>query len=131
MRNVEELSAEQLAVILDRADVVETWLKAVRDHAKALLEAGESIPGWTLKPTRPVRKWTDERAVRQRLSGEGLTGFLVEELATPAQVEKLAKKQGIALDVSDLISATSSGVNVAREPAGAGANAQAEFDFAS
>ena len=30
MRNVEELSAEQLAVILDRADVVETWLKAVQ-----------------------------------------------------------------------------------------------------
>ena len=91
MRNPKELSAEQLAVILDRADVVETWLKAVRDHAKALLEAGESIPGWTLKPTRPVRKWTDERAVRQRLSGEGLTGFLVEELATPAQVENAAE----------------------------------------
>ena len=109
------LSDEQLAEILDNADVIETWLKAVRGLAYQRVEQGHDVPGWKLVPKRAIRKWKDERIVKQRLASEGLDGFMTEGLVTPAQAEKLAKKQGIQLDLFDLIDAESSGMNLARE----------------
>jgi hypothetical protein len=109
------LSNEEIAEILNNADVIETWLKAVRGLAFGVIEDGGDVPGWKLKPKRAVRKWKDERIVKQRLASEGLDGFLTEDLVTPAQAEKLAKQQGIQLDLFDLIEAESSGMTLARE----------------
>ena len=109
------LSDQRLAEILDNADVIETWLKAVRGLAYQRVEQGHDVPGWKLVPKRAIRKWKDERIVKQRLASEGLDGFMTEGLVTPAQAEKLAKKQGIQLDLFDLIDAESSGMNLARE----------------
>jgi hypothetical protein len=119
-----------LADVLGKADVIETWLKAVREHAIEQLEADIAVPGWKLVEKRATRKWKDIRMVKQRLLSEGLTGFEVDGIATPAQVEKLAKKQGIQLDFFDLIDAVSSGVTLVRETdkrAAAGASAADDF----
>jgi hypothetical protein len=109
------LSEEEIAEVLENADVIETWLTAVRGLAYTAIADGRDIPGWKLVPKRAVRKWKDARLVKQRLASEGLTGFLTEDLVTPAQAEKLAKKQGIQLDLFDLIDAESSGMKLARE----------------
>lgn len=109
------LSEEEIAEVLENADVIETWLTAVRSLAYAAIADGRDIPGWKLVPKRAVRKWKDVRVVKQRLASEGLSGFLTEDLVTPAQAEKLAKKQGIQLDLFDLIDAESSGMKLARE----------------
>ena len=109
------LSDEQLAEILDNADVIETWLTAVRGLAYSMISDGRDVPGWKLVPKRAIRKWKDERIVKQRLASEGLDGFLTEGLVTPAQAEKLAKKQGVQLDLFDLVDAESSGMKLARE----------------
>lgn len=110
------LSEEEIAEVLENADVIETWLTAVRGLAFSAISDGRDIPGWRLVPKRAIRKWKDERIVKQRLASEGLDGFLTEDLITPAQAEKLAKKQGIQLDLFDLIEAESSGLRLAREP---------------
>lgn len=110
------LSEEEIAEVLENADVIETWLTAVRGLAFSAISDGRDIPGWKLVPKRAIRKWKDERIVKQRLASEGLDGFLTEDLITPAQAEKLAKKQGIQLDLFDLIEAESSGLRLAREP---------------
>ena len=110
------LSDEEIAEVLENADVIETWLTAVRGLAYSAISDGRDIPGWKLVPKRAIRKWKDERIVKQRLASEGLDGFLTEDLITPAQAEKLAKKQGIQLDLFDLIEAESSGLRLAREP---------------
>lgn len=110
------LSEEEIAEVLENADVIETWLTAVRGLAYSAISDGRDIPGWKLVPKRAIRKWKDERIVKQRLASEGLDGFLTEDLITPAQAEKLAKKQGIQLDLFDLIEAESSGLRLAREP---------------
>lgn len=110
------LSEEEIAEVLENADVIETWLTAVRGLAYSAISDGRDIPGWRLVPKRAIRKWKDERIVKQRLASEGLDGFLTEDLITPAQAEKLAKKQGIQLDLFDLIEAESSGLRLAREP---------------
>ena len=109
------LSEDEIAEVLNNADVIETWLTAVRGLAYTAISDGRDIPGWKLMPKRAVRKWKDERLVKQRLANEGLSGFLTEDLITPAQAEKLAKKQGIQLDLFDLIEAESSGLRLARE----------------
>ena len=109
------LSEEEIAEVLNNADVIETWLTAVRGLAYSAISDGRDIPGWKLMPKRAIRKWKDERIVKQRLASEGLSGFLTEDLITPAQAEKLAKKQGIQLDLFDLIEAESSGLRLARE----------------
>jgi hypothetical protein len=131
MQSPESLTNEQIAEILDNADVIETWLKAVREYAKEVIEAGDYIPGWKVQPKRGIRKWKDIRMVKQRLESEGLKNFLVEEVASPAQVEKLAKKQGLQLDLFELIDQTSSGTTLARETDKAvSATASAANDFA-
>lgn len=131
MQSPESLTAQQISELLDKADVIETWLKAVRAYAQELIEAGDHVPGWKLVPKRGTRKWKDERIVKQRLASEGLKNFVVEELVSPPQVEKLAKKQGIQLDLFDLITSESSGVNLTRETdKQASATASAKSDFA-
>lgn len=125
------LSPEEIAQILDDADVIETWLKSVRAYAQELMEAGDYVPGWKLVEKRGTRKWKDERIVKQRLASEGLKNFTTEELVSPAQVERLAKKQGVQLDLFDLIERESSGVKLARETdKAASATASAVHDFA-
>ncbi len=109
------LSEDEIAEVLENADVIETRLTAVRGLAYTAIADGRDIPGWKLVPKRAVRKWKDARLVKQRLASEGLSGFLTEDLVTPAQAEKLAKKQGIQLDLFDLIDAESSGMKLARE----------------
>ena len=127
----DELTQAELAKILNDADVIEAWLSNVRDYALRLLQEGKPKPGWKVSPKKGTRKWKDERMVKQRLASEGLTGFMEEKLSSPAQVEKLAKKQGVQLDLFDLITTESSGVKIVRETdAAASATASAEIDFA-
>ena len=131
MQSPESLTAQQISELLDKADVIETWLKAVRAYAQELIEAGDHVPGWKLVPKRGTRKWKDERIVKQRLASEGLQDFIAEELVSPAQAERLAKKQGIQFDLFDLITSESTGVNLTRETdKQASATASAKSDFA-
>jgi len=131
MQSPESLSNDYIAELLDKADVIETWLKAVRAYAQELIEAGDTVPGWKLVPKRGTRKWKDERIVKQRLASEGLSGFVTEDLLSPSQVEKLAKKQGLQFDLFDLITSESTGVNLTRETdKQVSATASAKLDFA-
>ena len=131
MQSPKSLTAQQISELLDKADVIETWLKAVRAYAQELIEAGDHVPGWKLVPKRGTRKWKDERTVKQRLASEGLQDFIAEELVSPAQAERLAKKQGIQLDLFDLITSESTGVNLTRETDKQfSAAASAKSDFA-
>lgn len=131
MQPPENLTARQLAELLDKADVIETWIKAVREYAQVLLEGGGVIPGWKVAPKRGVRKWKDERIVKQRLASEGLENFVEEKLVSPAQAERLARKQGVQLDLFDLTESESSGVKLTRETdPRASASASAALDFA-
>jgi hypothetical protein len=126
----EDMTGSMLAEVLNEADVIETWLKAVRDRAHKQLEDGNVIPGWKLESKRSQRKWRDERIVKQRLASEGLSGFMEEKLMTPAQAERLAKKQGVVVDFADLIVSESSGFNLSRDVQKATATSAASDDFA-
>ena len=53
-------STEELGHTLDGLEALESWIKAVRSHAHARAERGESIPGWMLAEKIGNRAWIEQ-----------------------------------------------------------------------
>jgi hypothetical protein len=113
---VEMLNEQQISVLLTKFDMVEGYIKAVRDHALKRMEQGSVIEGWQLQPKRALRSWTNEDDAYKGLLALGLDPRQVtkNELITPAQAEKLlTKDQKPSLEA--LTSRISSGLTLARD----------------
>lgn len=113
----DSLMPEEIASILDAADMIDGWISAVRAYAHAQAEDGISIPGYQLVAKRATRKWSQSD---EQVAGELFVRFDLTEaelyerkLLSPAKVEKKigAKKKK---DLEDLWSAESSGTNLVR-----------------
>lgn len=57
-----KLSRDALAEALERADLLETWIKAIRDHAASEAIAGRSPTGWKMVTSSGRRGWKGEIA---------------------------------------------------------------------
>lgn len=115
----DDLTPEQIAQILDKADVVEEWLSSIRAYAFRQAEAGQHIPGHKLVPRRAVRKWAgaDEAEIARQLieAGKGAVkddDLFKKSLVSPAQAEKLVGKKNLP---QGLIVAVSSGYSLVRD----------------
>jgi hypothetical protein len=113
---VEMLSEQQISVLLTKFDMVEGYIKAVRDHALKRMESGSVIDGWQLQPKRALRSWTDESDAKKGLLALGLDEDQVTktELISPAQAEKLLTKDQKP-NLEALTSRISSGLTLARD----------------
>jgi len=113
---VEVLTEEQISVLLTKFDMVEDYIKAVRDHALKRMEKGAVIQGWQLAPKRALRSWTSEEEAMKHLMflGMGIKEITKTELITPAQAEKLLPK-GLKESIEPLTSRISSGLTLARD----------------
>lgn len=92
-----EMSYEHIAHVLDAADVIETWLSVVRQHAEGLANAGIDIPGYKLVDKRAVRKWVveDPEKMAEILCfdfGLDESSIFAKKIKSPAQIEKLLPK---------------------------------------
>lgn len=67
------LTGETLAEFLHRAEFASKVIDACRDEAKQRLEAGEVVPGWTLKPGSVRESITDPATVFGRFIAAGGT----------------------------------------------------------
>jgi hypothetical protein len=110
------LAPDEIGRLLSAAELVELWIRALRGHACAELEAGRAIPGWKLVPKRATRRWRDEDAAPARLRDLGLAEdeLFARKLRSPAQVEKLlgAKRKR---EIAVLVVAESGGATLAPE----------------
>ena len=113
---VEVLTEEQISVLLTKFDMVEDYIKAVRDHALKRMEKGAVIAGWQLAPKRALRSWTSEDEAMKHLMflGMSIKEITKTELITPAQAEKLLPK-GLKESIEPLTSRISSGLTLARD----------------
>lgn len=113
---VEVLTEEQISVLLTKFDMVEDYIKAVRDHALKRMEKGAVIQGWQLTPKRAIRSWTSEEEAKKQLLFLGLTPEQITktELITPAQADKLIPK-ALKESIEPLTSRISSGLTLARD----------------
>jgi hypothetical protein len=110
------LTETQISVLLTQFDMVEDYIKAVRDHALKRMESGAVIAGWQLTPKKALRSWTKESDVVPALLSMGLNidQIVKQELISPAQAEKLlTKEQRLGLEA--LTSRISSGLTLARD----------------
>jgi hypothetical protein len=86
-----EIGTRDLADLLDKLPLVETWVAAVRVRAREVLKAGVELPGWKLVERRGRRVWTDEEQVIATLLAEGFTKeqLIATKVLSPAKVLKL------------------------------------------
>jgi hypothetical protein len=110
------LTEQQISVLLTQFDMVEDYIKAVRDHALKRMESGAVIAGWQLTPKKALRSWTKESDVVPALLSMGLNidQIVKQELISPAQAEKLLTKEQ-RLGLESLTSRISSGLTLARD----------------
>ena len=93
----DQLEGAELARALKNADLMEMWVRAIREHARHQLSTGRAVPGFKLVERRGNRRWKDEGAVFQELQRSGLRSVEYAEtsLKSPAQVERALKSAGI------------------------------------
>jgi hypothetical protein len=125
------LTPAQLGHILEAADVLEAWLKVVRQRAMGELLAGRVVPGFALKNKRAIRKWHDEKAVlawarKLKIKKDDL--MEPGSLKSPAQVEKMVKKLGEVLP-EELVVRASSGVTMCADTDPAALIPEAVFEL--
>ncbi len=114
---MDNLDAAKIGEYLQKADMLEGWVKDLRALAHQMLEAGKPVPGFKLVPKRATRQWTDQEAAYTALTALGLTDDDVwepAELLSPPRVEKILKKMKLALP-ADVVVSVSSGTTMASE----------------
>jgi hypothetical protein len=102
-----------MSQMLQSADLLEQWLKDIRGLAHQVLEKGGKVPGYKLVAKRSTRQWADEAAVAKSPLFLGLPIY-EPKLISPAQAEKLLKKEGKELP-KELVVSISSGNTMASE----------------
>lgn len=102
--------------LLVQADLVEDWIKELRELAFTMLEEGVPVPGYKLVAKRATRQWVDPAKAEETLRGLGIgeDELYKRDLVSPAQAEKVLKKSKLALP-DDLVAAVSSGSTLAPE----------------
>ena len=113
---LDTVSPELVGAMLKNADLLEDWIKQLRQFALQRLENGATVPGYKLVAKRATRQWADEATAVAALTALGVdeSELMVTELKSPAQVEKVLKKSKLALP-DDLIVSISSGHTLADE----------------
>jgi hypothetical protein len=108
------LDATSIGGLLSQADLIEAWIKDLRELASTMLANDTPVPGYKLVMKRATRQWADEAQARAWLVSQGVEPDKEPEVISPAQAEKVLKKSKVALP-DDLVVAVSSGSTLASE----------------
>lgn len=65
------LSADEIAAVLPKLPVIESWIAGIRGRAQEMLEHGETVPGWKLVEGRSTRRIRNEAEARRILGDAG------------------------------------------------------------
>jgi hypothetical protein len=92
--DIATLTPDQVSDLLDKAELVEDFIAALRKQATKTLEAGGVLRGWQMAPKRPTRQWTKDADAVQVLLSAGVPETQIYEtsMITPAAADKLLGK---------------------------------------
>lgn len=113
----DELSEGNLAVLLEKAGLIEDGIRAIRKEVYSRMCGGAQVPGWKIVAKRATRKWTAGDEVVERLTmlfDLDEDAVVEKKVRSPAQVEKMLPKAERA-GLADLVTKFSSGTTLARE----------------
>lgn len=118
----EDLSPERLRLILDEADRIGGYVKAVQLYAHDQALRGVVLQGYKLVQKRAIRKWQDEETAKAYMLGQlGAKEdalYAEPKMRSPSQLEPLfpgKNKKERADAMLSLVVKVSSGVNLAPE----------------
>lgn len=103
----EDLTPEQIAVVLKNAGILKLWADSVAEYAHKLAEAGVLIPDYKLVAKRSNRKWRNEKDVIKQYELEFGDEIYNKKLKSPNQMEKLLGKR--KAEISNLFEKPDSG----------------------
>lgn len=111
------LDDDKLGEAMRAADLVETWIKAVRAEVERRLFDGQPVPGFKLvEGKRGSRFWTDEteaeKLIRKKLK---VDEAFDKKLISPTKAEKLLKDEKVWADVCAFIGQKDGSPSVAPE----------------
>ena len=90
--NADKLDTDHLKRVLDNADLIEGFVKAVKEVALERLQSGEEIKGYKLVEGRTTRKWRDEAEVEEYLRKRmKVSDLYVKKMIPMTQILKLNK----------------------------------------
>ena len=107
-----ELDSEGIGKLLGQADLVEAWIKDLRELAFTMLENDKPVAGYKLVAKRAMRQWVNDASARTYLERAGVEPLKPSEVISPAQAEKALKKVKKELP-EELVVAVSSGSTLA------------------
>lgn len=89
--SIEDVHPSQFKVLLDNADLLESWIKAVRSQAFASIGRGMIIDGYELTEGLGNRKWKDEKQLEDMLFKAYHIGETIydKKLKSPTQMAKV------------------------------------------
>lgn len=87
------ISDEEVGQILEKAQHIESWVKALKDYALTECLKGKEIPGWKAVEGRGSRSYVDQDQAFEHLKANGIDDALLFE-RVPLTVAKLEKEIG-------------------------------------
>lgn len=100
--NPDTMTDAQIAKALEAKPLIDGWLNAVTAHVTDRLEAGNGFPGFKLVAGRTSRRWDDDDAAKDALTGMIGDDAVVTKVISPAQAEKILGTKRKA-DIADMI----------------------------
>lgn len=127
----DRISIGQALMVLEKSEMVEGFLAAVRERIREEIRAGREVPGWKLVAGRPGREWVSEAALERWAMEPGVEiepGELYEKvLRSPAQIEKIVGKKNLPADLYRKVSKSEKLVRVDDARPALPSSAQKEF----
>jgi len=111
---LDTIDDNMLGAYASNAVLLQGWIDSVNELVETKLKAGYKIPGWKLVAKRGQRKWVDEDKAADALNGLGINP-IHRAVVSPAQAEKLLKKQMGTNLPDELVVSVSSGDTLAPE----------------
>lgn len=87
------LSDTEVAVVLDKADQLASWVQDVSEYALKAAISGKEIPGYKVVEGRSTRKYVDETAVAEAVIGAGKDPYEKKLLGITAMTSLLGRKK--------------------------------------
>ena len=87
------LTEEEIADILGRVDELVSWASGIKDYALQAALNGTGFPGWKIVEGRANRRYTDEKAVADRVAATGKNPYEQKLLGVTAMEKLLGKKK--------------------------------------
>lgn len=113
------ISDAKLADLLDKIELLEPWMRALRALAQERMEAGTTVPGWKVVPKRALRRWAEDEDVEvlTALARAGLheDDYSTTKPLTPAQVERKVGRKTYEAAVAPHVVKRSSGNTIASD----------------